>query len=241
MIATGHWSATGTKAEPPARIRDYHIEFALTGTITADLRASLLVAQDPVLVDWAHLAAAFTVWKNDDLSTPTDYGTWHENHDPRNGQANVEIGALCMGGEGVAVAGPWGDCPFTIAHAWMMAGAMARVCHIKGLDAAGSYPQPDGFQNGPQFVLSTHGERALQTPDGPAANLRPSFGYFAYSGDPDCRWDLSELDYSRAANLATPDGAKAACIASAAWLRKQAHAILADGVSDLWGLDGPIT
>jgi hypothetical protein len=232
MIVTCHWSATG-----PSRLRDYHVEFALTGLITSSMRGELLRAQHAGEVDWASLKFAFAVYKNVDLETPTDYGTWHMNHDPRDGSANVEIGALCMGGEDVHVAGPWGAYPYTIAHAWMHAGIVARICVLKHIDAGGSFTPPDGFQNGPIYNVSTHGERALQTRDADAV-VRPSFGYFAYSGDGDCRWDIAARDESEAHVLATPDGARSSAIATAAWIRARAHEIKAAGITDFWGLDG---
>lgn len=234
MLLTDHWSATG-----PNRLRDYHIEYALTGLLTATLRAELLRAQRPGDVDWDALRFIFTIWKNDNLETPTDYGTWHMNHDPRDGSANVEIGALCMGGEDVRIDGSWGSYPFTIAHAWMAAGISARVCALKSIDTQGSFTN-DNFQNGPLFNVSTHAERALQTPD-PDAVLRPGFGYFAYSGDGDCRWDLAALDYSDSHLLGTPDGARAMALQSASWIRSQAHAIKAAGIADFWKLDGDVT
>ena len=230
-LITHHWSAS-----PPARIYDYHLEYALTGAIVPALREKLLAAQSPKDVDFVELCAQFHWWKNVDFATATDYGTWHWNHDFRDGSPNIEIGALCMGGEGVSVAGSWGTWPFTIAHAWMAVAIGARVAKLKGIDPLGSFPASGGFQNGPLYNISTHGERALQTID-PAASLRPGFGYFAYSGDGDCRWDLSALDYSRSASLATPDGARAQAISSAAWIRKQTAATIAAGITDFWGLD----
>lgn len=236
MILTHHWSATS-----PARIRDYHVEYALTGEISASLHAALLAASGPADVSWGALRAAFQVWKNVDLATPTDYGTWHLNHDPRDQSANVEIGALCMGGEGVGMTS-WGAWPFTIAHAWMAVGIGARICKIKNIDPLGSFDAAShGMQNGPLSVISTHGERALQTPDPPAI-LRPSFGYFAYSGDPDCRWDISALDVSKAAPLASPDAARSSAIAAALWIRTQTNTLFKGAIiSDLWGLDKPAT
>lgn len=234
MITTEHWSATG-----PNRLREYHIEFALTGLLTASFKGELLRAQHPVQVDWDALRFLFAIYKNVDLGTPTDYGTWHLNHDPRDGSANIEIGALCMGGENVSVPGPWGNFPYTIAHAWMHAGITARVCALKGIDTQGSFDvsvEPSVLQNGPIYNISTHAERALQTKD-PDATLRPGFGYFAYSGDGDCRWDIAALDESDAHLLADPNSAKASAIQSAAWMRRQAHEIKAAGISDMWGLD----
>jgi|GEM_PF-5880977 len=234
MLVTCHWSASG-----PNRLRDYHIEFALTGLLTPSQRGDLLRAASAGQVDWKALRFIFGVYKNVDLDTPTDYGTWHMNHDPRDGSANVEIGALCMGGEDVRIDGSWGAYPFTIAHAWMMAGIVARVCALKHIDVGGAFTA-NGFQNQPLYNVSTHGERALQTPD-PDAVLRPGFGYFAYSGDGDCRWDLAVLDYVDAHLLATPNSARASAIASARWIRERAHEIKAAGISDFWGLEGGVT
>ena len=113
-LVTHHWSAS-----LPARIYDYHLEYALVGKIVPELREKLLAAQAPKDVDFLELRAQFQIWKNVPFSTPTDFGTWHINHDPRDNSANVEIGALCMAGESVSVSGSWGNWPFTIAHAWM--------------------------------------------------------------------------------------------------------------------------
>lgn len=234
MIITNHWSATG-----PNRLRDYHIEYALTVLLTDSMHTTLLNARYPSDIEWNKLRSMFAIYKNVDLGTPTDYGTWRMNHDTRDGSANVEIGALCMGGEGVRIDGSWGAYPFTIAHAWMAAGITARVCALKGVDTQGSFANSN-FQNGPLYNISTHAERALQTPD-PDASLRPGFGYFAYSGDGDCRWDLAALDYSRSKDLSTPESARASALASAQWIRTQAHAIKAAGITDFWNLDKAIT
>lgn len=229
-IVTQHWSAT-----TPRRIRDYHVEYALTGTIGEELRAAFLAASGPSAVAWDALRQQFSVWKNFSLSRRTDYGTWHLNSDPRDRSPNIEIGALCMGGEDVCVSGKWGKHPFTIAHAWMAVGIGARICKLKNLDPIGSF-KVAGYQNGAINVLSTHAERALQTPD-PLASLRPNYGYFIYSGDPECRWDLAVLDHSHSPLLATPESARAQALESAAWLRKQTAAALASGITDYWGLD----
>jgi hypothetical protein len=233
MILTHHWSASG-----PSRIREYHVEYALKSSLSSALHQHLVAAKSQADVNWIELRAMFDVWKNVDLATPTDYGTWHMNHDPRDGSANVEIGALCMGGERVTVAGPWGSYPFTIAHAWMGIGIGARVAAMKNLDANASFEAP-GFQNGPLHVISTHAERAIQTPDS-AATLRPSYGYFAYSGDGDCRWDLSARDAGEASVLATPAGAYASALKTAAWIRAMTHEAKSAGIHDFWGLDGSV-
>lgn len=234
MILTLHWSAT-----VPSRLKDYHVEYALATQPTGAFRESLLRATAASQIDWLALRRLFVLWKNVDFSTPTDFGCWHCNHDPRDGSANVEIGALCMGGEGVSVAGAWGAHPFTIAHAWMAIGISARIAALKGLDANGSFTAP-GFQNGPLHVISTHAERAIQTRDADAV-LRPNFGYFAYSGDGDCRWDLAARDFSESGKLATPQGAYANALKTAAWIRAMTHEAKVHGIQDFWGLDGPVT
>lgn len=236
MLITAHWSATG-----PYRIKDYHIEFAAPHGITHDLNLMAKNATDPAHVDWAKLKAAFTVWKNMSLADPSDYGTWHLNHDPRDGSANVEVGALCMGGEGVGISGPWGNYPYKYAHFWMHAAIIARVCFLKGLkpsDSFGVDVEPSVLQNGPIYVVSTHAERAIQTQDSDAVT-RPKYGYFAYSGDGDCRWDISAPDESEASKLATPEGAYKTALATVATLRKNTEAILKTltHTSDMWGLD----
>jgi hypothetical protein len=232
MLVTCHWSAT----PPPNRLRDYHVEFARTKEIDAALIQRLLAGETPSDDDWATIVQTFAVFKNFDLDTATAYGTWHLNHDPRDHTSNIEVGALCMSGEGVGTTS-WGAEPFTIVHAWMMAAIVARICAIKKIDTAESFPAaPYQLANGPIYTVSTHAERALQTPDSDAT-LRPTFGYFIFSGDPDSRWDLAALDSSRAVNLKTPEGARSSAIASANWIRMQAHALKAIGISDFWQLD----
>lgn len=239
MLVTGHWSATA-----PARLRDYHIEFSQTSPIDSAFKLALRDAIALGPPDFAKLRESFTIWKNDQLGSPTDYGTWHLNHDPRDGSANIEIGALCMAN---ATTQNWGRYPFTRAHAWMMAGIVARVCVLKKIDTGGSFAtdvEPSVLQNGPIFNVSTHGERALQTqnpgtPENPIPH--PERGYFIYSGDPDCRWDLAVLDPSDVGKISVPSSAIAAATASAAWIRMHAHAIAAAGITDFWGLDGPAT
>jgi hypothetical protein len=121
----------------------------------------------------------------------------------------------------------------------MAVGVGARVAALKELDANGSF-QASGFQNGPLHVVSTHAERAIQTPDSDAT-LRPSYGYFAYSGDGDCRWDLAARDVSEASVLATPTGAHESALKTAAWIRAMTHEAKAVGIHDFWRLDGPIS
>jgi hypothetical protein len=241
MLITTHWSATS-----PSRLRDYHLEFGAKTAITDAYRKHLLAAKTSE-VDFAMLHAQFEIYKNVAFDTATDFGTYHLNHDPRDGSPNIEIGALCMGGEGVSVSGSWGAYPYTIAHAWMHAALIARVGHLKGIDLGGSFGtsvEPGVLQNGPIFNVSTHAERALQTVDRDADGnpyKRPGFGYFIYSGDPDCRYDQAALDFSQAAKLADPESARSSAIAAAAWLRARAHEIKAAGIKDFWGLDLPAT
>lgn len=243
MILTCHWSATG-----PVRLRDYHIELALTADLPEALHADLLRAQHPGQVDFEKLRALFTIWKNDPFTVATDYGTWRLNHDPNNGEPDIEIGALCMAN---ATTTNWGRYPFTIAHAWMMAGIAARICALKNIDCNGTFSadvEPSVLQNGPIAFLSTHAERAIQTYDPPDGNgggaasdtLARTFGYFLGSGDPDLRWDLTVLDVSDAHQLATTD-ARGLAKQSAAWIRRQAHEIKAAGITDYWGLDKGVT
>ena len=227
MLITGHWSATG-----PTRLNDYHIESAKkTGAAVPHLTRD----SNPCAADWIALRAAFDIWKNDALSQPTDYGTWHLNHDPRDQSSNIEIGMLCMAN---ATTQNWGNYPLTFAHAWVMAGIIARVAQLKNIDINGSFGasvEPSVLMNGPIFNVSTHAERALQTQNPGVQN--PNLGYFIYSGDPDCRWDLAVLDPSEVRRLSSASSAKEAAIGSAAWLRDKAHEIKSTGITDFWGLN----
>ena len=236
MLITNHWSVTPAGT----RLGEYHVEFGLKpGTNVAIFNKEVLTGDGGQVT--SAVRGAFNIWKNVDLTTPTSYGTWNVNHDPRDQSANVEIASLCMGGEGVSVAGPWGSEPFTFAHFLMHCHLTARVCKLKGLDPLGSFASsefPDLLQNGPIHTASTHGERAIQTIDN-IKTLRPSFGYFAYSGDPDCRWDLAAPDYTMANLLATPQGAYSTCLTTAGQLRSIAAKILTAGITDMWGLDQP--
>lgn len=230
MLVTWHWSATG-----PSRINDYHVEGAMTGALSGDFLDALRVQGDPTKIDWEQLRAAFTIWKNDDLSTPTDYGTWHLNHDPRDDSANIEIGMLCMLN---ATTQNWGKYPFTIAHAYMATGIAARIATLKGLDCSASFDptvEPSVLMNGPIYQFSTHAERALQTQN-PAAD-HAALGYFIFSGDPDCRWDIAVKDPSEVSALSNAATAVAAAKSTAAWMRDATHRIKAGGISDMWGLD----
>src|SRR5882724_12006378 len=194
-LITAHWAAT-----QPLPCVDYHDEFALHGGIQKEIMDECLdvihgkSTLTPKLVNF--VKPSFLNWKQFPFTLATNYGTYHLNHDPRDGSPNVEIGALCMGGEGVNVPGPWGKWPYTAAHAVMQAAIIARICHLKDINPRESFDQkiaPAQLQNGPIFTVSTHAERAIQTPDQPYATARPSFGYFIYSGDGDSRWDLAAL------------------------------------------------
>lgn len=247
-LITDHWSATS-----PNRIRDYHVEFALRAPLPESLHLHLLQARTAADVNFGELKTYFDVFKNFDLGTPTSYGTYHLNHDPRGdgSSADVEIGALCMGGEGVSTSGSWGRWPYTIAHAWMHAALNARVAALKGIDTGAAFDvsvEPSVLQSGPIHTVSTHAERALQTVDADADGKpfkRPDLGYFIGSGDPDSRWDLAVLDPTLAGQLADAAGActraRAAAIASASWIRARTHEIKLVPILDYWGLDKPAT
>lgn len=224
-LITAHWSASG-----PTFLGDYHVEFFLKGGAVGADHVSL-----DAQPDFDALLSMFAIQKNDDLSTATDYGTWHLNHDPRDGSPNIEIGALCMAN---ATTQAWGSYPFTPAHAWMMAALIARVAALKSIDVGGSFDvsvEPSVLQNGPIYNVSTHAERAIQTQNPGVPN--PALGYFIYSGDPDCRWDLAVLDQAAVSQLTTAARAESAAIVSAAWIREKAHAIKAAGIKDFWGLN----
>jgi hypothetical protein len=241
MLVTCHQSAS-----PPIRLHDYHLEFGLKDgvVLAASLIAACKRATNAADIDWLAMRAAFNIYKNDPLVTATSYGTFEMNHDPRDGSANVEIAALCMGGEGVSVAGPWGRWPYTYIHCAMHAALVARVCQLKDLDTLGTFDAgiaPNIMQNGPISVVSTHGERAWQTYDIGQGGKIAERGYFAYSGDPNCRWDCIARDPSEAAQCATYDGALRSARATAAWIRSMAHSVKAAGITDMWGLDGPVT
>ena len=236
-IVTAHWSATGPEhvvfeaSGQPA----YHVQLALAGNQEASWLKQFQV-DDVAHVDFGALRRTFNLWKCLPLGVATAYGTWHWNHNPEDGVSpNIEVGALCMGGERVGLTS-WGAYPFTKAHAWMMAAVIARICILKKIDAGRQLVGVHGMQNPPFYAVSTHGERAFQTPDSDAT-LRPGYGDFAYGGDPECRWDLAALDPSECSALATPQGAVASMCASAKWLRDQVHAIKLAGVTDFWGLD----
>jgi hypothetical protein len=235
MLLTCHWSGSD-----PGRLRAYHGEFGDNGGLNAAIIAMCKEATKPSEIDWLKLRAAFNVWKNDDLTVPTEYGTYHINHDPRDGSSNIEVAAMCMGGDDVNVPGPWGQWPYTFAHAWMHAGVVARICQIKGLDTGGSFDasvDPGTLQNGPIYVVSTHGERAWQTTGQGVQTTYPSRGYAAYSTDTDPRFDCMARDVSLAGGCVDFDSALASTRSTAAWIRETAHAIKLAGITDLWNLD----
>jgi len=236
MIITCHWSVT-----PPTRQRDYHVEFALTGNgLSQEFISSLGTITDPNKVDWDTLFNNFTVYKNNNLTDVTTYGTWHLNSDPRDGSANIEVASLTMAGDNVTTTGSWGDNPHTFAHSWMHSAIVARIAHLKDLDCNASFDvsvEPSVLQNGPIYVVSTHGERALQTNDDGEDSV-PQLGYFIWSGDSSCRWDIACLDPSQNQALANAESAVKSCHDSAAWIRQMAHLIKASGnFSNMLGLD----
>jgi len=234
-VVTAHWSATS-----PARLKDYHVEFALTGTLDPAYNLSLGQITDPTKIDWVKLKSLFTIWKNFQFGVSLDYGTYDWNHAMSGDQSpNIEIGALCMGGEGVNVIGPWGKYPYTFTHAWIHAAIIARVCKVKNLNPLQSFNDP-GKQNPPQYVVSTHAERACQTPD-QGADTYPERGYGPYSGDPDMRWDIAARDVSDAGKLNNWQNAHTELTASANWLRQQSQAIINMGIIDLWAMDQDVT
>lgn len=231
MIITNHWSGSSND-----RIKEYHVTY---GTKLDSIPASLLEkfnVASPGQVDWDLLFNLFNVWKNTDLHTPTPFGTYRMNHDPRDGSADIEVGALCMGGEYVTPTGSWGSYPFTRAHAWMAAGICARIAQICTIDCMESFTSDSEYYiNGPFYAISTHAERAHQTvsPDAKEADR----GYDLYSGDPDCRWDLAVLCAEDNHRLGLESTYYGVASESANWIRTQAHAIKSAGIKNLWGLD----
>ncbi len=218
------------------RLRAYHLEYAARGELTAAELVPFGLTTPTARIDFTALRALFTVYKNHNFVDATTHGTWKINRDPRDRSPNIEIAALCMGGSDVSV-GHWGRFPFTRAHAWMMAALMARVATLKLIDTSETFDGSRyGFINAPIATLSTHAERALQTPS-PDATQRPDFGYFLYSGDPDCRWDLAALDPADAPALLSAQSARLCAVGAAAWLRSRAHEIKRAGIHDFWGLD----
>lgn len=235
MLITCHWSATG-----PQPITDYHIEYALVRPIPSDIASNLAQGSELSVGDVERLVAAFDIWKFMGFDQIPAYATYHLNHDPRDGQtANVSVAALCMGGQGVQTSGPWGRWPFNMAHAYVMAAIAARICQIKGVDALDSFSDAAATysrqMNGPIQVIATHGERAYQTPNPGVAHAER--GYFLYSGDPDCRWDIASLRVEDAGDLSAFDSALARARASGAWIRNHAHALKQAGIKNFYGLD----
>jgi len=231
MIITAHWSATS-----PERINDYHVEFGAKVTIPTTLNNKLKTINDAKEVDWNELKSLFNIYKNVDFNVATTYGTYDINHDPRDGSPDIEVGALSMGGEHVGTTGPWGQWPYTYAHSWMHAGIIGRICKLKNIDPLGSF-NDSNMQHNPLFNVSTHAERAIQTPDGPSANLRPSYGYFIFSGDPDSRWDITVRDVSEASKLSSPATAFTLAIENSKWIRNAAHSVMENGITDFWELN----
>ena len=235
MLITCHWSASG-----PSPVSDYHVEFALTRPIPSDIQSKLSANAELSAGDVDRLVGSFDIWKFMSFDQIPVYATWHLNRDPRDGSTpNVAVAALCMGGEGVNTTGPWGRWPFTLAHAYIMSGIAARICQLKGLDAVDSFSADEctysAQMNGPIYNISTHAERAYQTPNPGVTN--PERGYFIYSGDPDCRWDLAALRVEDAGDLGSFNSAIARAHTSAAWLRNHAHSWLQAGINDNWALD----
>ena len=232
-IITAHWSATG----PQGPIFDgnqpaYHVQCGLIRPSGLKLNRSTLVRD----VDFAKLRKTFDLWKCTPLDQATSWGTWMWNHSPVDGVSpNIEVGALCMGGEHVGMT-QWGQYPFTFDHAWMMAAVCARIAILKDIDVQAAMSIGGVYQNGPFYRLSTHGERAYQTKDSEAV-VRPGYGDFAYGGDPQCRWDLSALDPLENASLGTPEGAVTMMQSSANWLRNTTHEIKALLLQDKPGID----
>jgi hypothetical protein len=243
MVETNHWSGSG-----PVRLKDYHFEGARKGNISESYRHDLRVAwlAGNPKIDWPELLALFNVWKNYDLSTATSYGTWNANTDQRDGSPNIEISSMCLP-EGATAFN--GSEPFTIAHAFIHAGLCAEIARVKNFDVGASFSASEwgsGFQNGPIFVCSSHGERAIQTvdfnvPGGGASSQQASdeFGYFFGSGDSESRADLFCLDAAFYDGTVT----KAQAIQSAQQIRFMAHNIKAQGITT--GLEaivgGPIS
>jgi hypothetical protein len=161
MVITNHWSGS-----PAERLRAYHIEIvrklALDPAYVTELKSMWESPIGSRHMDFAKLLSHFTIYKNDNLTQPTDYGTWDFNEDPRDNSANVEVASMCMPGGATAFSGAE---PFTIGHAWCHAYINAIIAKLKNLDLAGSFPASvsSALQNGPIFVSSTHGQRALQT------------------------------------------------------------------------------
>jgi hypothetical protein len=230
MLITAHWSVT----QPPNPIGDYHAQYAQIEPVDLNLNRNTNVSD----VDWEKLKAGFSVYKVMMFDVIPTYATYLINHDPRDQSADIAIASLSMYGATIT---DFGKYPFTYNHAFMMAGCMARVAYLKNIDTEASFDvsvEPDILQNGPIYNLSTHAERALQTTDQGQDSI-PELGYFLYSGDGDCRWDIAVLDPSEIPNLQTQAKAVQSAKNSAAWLRMKAHKIKLslNSNSDMWGLD----
>jgi len=244
VIVTLHESAS-----PPMFLGDYHVEFYAKFPVSSTLNDRCYAALhgesvSSTLVE--EVTPFFAVKKFTALTEPTSYGTYLMNHDPRDRSSNIEIAAMCLGGEGVQMAGPWGKWPYTAAHGIMHAALAARVCSLKSLDPMATFDvsvKPDVLQNGPIYVASTHGERAIQTYDTPGPGGSSSedqarrFGYFAYSGDPDCRWDIAAFDPRDAAKLGSAESARATCMDSASKLRHAISELMKQPFRGMMGLD----
>jgi hypothetical protein len=241
-IATAHWSATA----PGTFLGDYHVEFyfdpADAERLSAAYRMQAYEHEPLTAKAIADCKSVLALKKTTPLHQPTTYGTFHMNHDPSgDGDGpDIEVGALCMGGEHVETTGPWGNFPYTPAHFIIHAALMARVCKIMQFDPSDYFDtgvSPHTLQHGPIFRVSTHAERAFQTINVPTPP-DPSLGYFIFSGDPDCRWDIAVFEESHAATaLASSSSAVSAALQTASNLRSLTMSAM-DLIDDLWGLDG---
>ena len=243
MLLTGHWSVTDPHG---GFIGDYHAQYRQVTAIPRDDVLALGQITNIADMDFEKLLARFEVKKVIDFDVASQYATWHINHDPRDNSPDVAVASISMGADaanhvpGASTNGNFGSFPFDFSHAWMMAAVMARIAYLKEIDLSSSFAtdvEPSVLQNGPIFACSTHGERALQTVD--SQDSVPQLGYFLYSGDGDCRWDLAVLDPSQCGSLSTTQSAIDRCKQSATWLRTMAHAhkVMLNDKSDFLGLD----
>ena len=238
-IITCHWAVV---PKMTTALGDYHIEFT-DKNLDKNYNTSLLYQinkPDVTKINWNNHMDMFSVFKNNPLNAVTGYGTWHLNSSPVDGSSNVEIASLTMGGSDVQVQGPWGNNPHTISHSLVHAYLVASVCKLKNINPLESFAtsvEPSILQNGPIYVVSTHGERAIQTNDGGEDSM-PSLGYFIFSGDSNCRWDIAALDPTEANKLSNATSAVATCKASASWVRNMASDLLKHNlVNNYYGLD----
>jgi len=236
-IITAHWSASSDQ-----KLGEYHLEFGRKSTIDTDYNKSLLyqiTKPDPAKINWAHHLNLFNIYKNFSFSQATNYGTWMLNKDPKNGEPNIEIASLTMGGSDVSIQS-WGENPHLISHSLIHAYLMAIVCKLKNINPLGHFDvsvEPSVLQNGPIYSLSTHAERSWQTQDEGEGKI-PDLGYFIFSGDPDSRWDLAALDPTEAHKLSNANSAVKTCRFSANWLRNMTNQILEKNIiKDYLGLD----